>query len=392
MYKPEIEEILFAVNDYPGLETSMVFGPGLKPGSAAVQLKSREDPSTTTFIWDNFGSTYTGDYRWRINHLSNNSFGQADLIDANLIFTTSPQNSLYMDLAYEQPVINHRFIAGGGLELNSFDVGGNLSDLGINGESQDLFGFLRYFYRRNRVERLSAEAGVHLKSSVSKVRSTVDSEDKLTVLYVAGDYAGTSWSADGVFQTAHLKLSIGLPEFLGSMDSNGDENSGRTGGSEDYAGGDFTKLEYAYSRQYALSPLSALIFSFRGQTSSDLLTSMEQFSLGGPDNVRAYPVAEALMDKVNLLSLEWQVIASPEVSHGWTNNMQFALFFDYAKGVLNDPLKNDDASVKFSGFGGSVKLRPNPDLTMQATLAFDLGDEPSDNMSWPFYFSLNYEF
>ena len=34
VFKPDIEEALFALNNYPGLSSSMVFGPGLKPGSA----------------------------------------------------------------------------------------------------------------------------------------------------------------------------------------------------------------------------------------------------------------------------------------------------------------------------------------------------------------------
>jgi hemolysin activation/secretion protein len=392
VYKPEIEEILFAVNDFPGLQSSMVFGPGLEPGSAAIELKSTEDSSRTRVALDNHGSSYTGDYRWRLNHQQHNAFGQADLINTNLIMTSSPANSIYASLGYEQPVINHRFAAGGGLELNAFDVGGNLSDLGINGDSEDIYGFMRYYFNRNRSERLSIEAGLHLMSSVSKIGSDVDSKDELTVLYLAGDYAGTSWSGTDVFQTLHVELRIGVDDFLGSMDRNGNGKSGRIGGSEDFAGGGFTKLEYAYSRQYPLSPLSTLIFSLRGQTSSDLLTSMEQFSLGGPDNARAYPVAEALMDKVYVFSVEWQLTASPEVEHGWTNNMQFSVFFDYASGELNDPLKNDDAKVKFNGIGGSLGLHPFKDFSMNAILAFDLGDKPTGEMSWPFFFTLSYDF
>jgi hemolysin activation/secretion protein len=392
VYKPDIENILFTLNDFPGLSSSMVFGPGLEPGSAAIQLNATEVPSSTSFMFDNFGSVYTGENRWRINHRRNNTFGQADSLDLNLIVTTSPANSTYFDAAYEQPVIDYRFAAGGGFATNSFDVAGNLSDLGINGESQDMYGYMRYLFKRDRSQRLSAEAGMHLKSAVSKVRSTANSEDKLTVIYLSGDYAGTSWSSSGVFQTAKITLSFGLEGFLGSMDGTGNIKSGRKGGSGEFANGGFSKIEYAYTRQYALAPLQSLVFSFRGQNSSDLLTSMEQFSLGGPDTVRAYPVAESLMDSAYIFSVEWFAFASPDVAHTWTNNMQLSVFYDYAKGSLNDPLRNDIESVSYSGLGGSVQINPLKDLTMKATLAFDLGDKPSDNMSWPFYFNLKYDF
>ena len=78
---------------------------------------------------------------------------------------------------------------------------------------------------------------------------------------------------------------------------------------------DFTKLSFSYSRLQPLSELQSLIFTFRGQNSSDSLVSLEKFSLGGPDTVRAYPVAEALMDSVYLLSVEFMAFASPDILH-----------------------------------------------------------------------------
>jgi len=392
VYKPEIEESLLTLNDYPGLSSNMVFGPGLKPGSAAIQLNSKESPSITHLSFDNYGSIYTGENRWRVNHQRNNMMGQADLLDLNLIITTDPPNSQYMDVAYQQPVLQPHIIAGGGLSLNSFDVGGNLSGLGINGESQDIYGFMRYQFSRNRTEKKSATAGIHLKSSSSNVRSTLDSEDKLTVLYLSGDYAGTSWSSSGAYQTANLTLSLGLESFLGSMDGNGNGTSGRIGGSGQLAGGGFTKLEFSYSRAQKMSALQTLLFSFRGQLSSDLLTSLEQFSLGGPDTVRAYPVAEALMDQAYVFSVEWLAYASPDFQRDLLNKMQLSVFYDYATGTQNDPLQNEIESVSFSGFGGSIQIEPYKKFRMKAIMAFDLGDEPSDNMTLPFYISVNYDF
>jgi len=393
IHKPEVEEIIFTLNDYPGLSSSMVFGPGLKPGSAAIELKSSEVPSTTYLSFDNYGSNYTGENRLRLNHRQHNLLGQADLIDVNFLLTLSPANSKYISARYQQPVINSRFLAGGGLSYNLFDVGGNLSDLGINGESTNISGFMTYIHSRNREERMSLTLGLDLKSAVSKIQSTVDSEDKLSVVTLSGDYAGTSWSSSGVFQTANITLHLGLAEFLGSMDSNGNGQSARSGDSGALAGGDFTKLSYSYSRVYALGKgLQSLILSFRGQQSSDLLTSLEQFSLGGPGTVRAYPVAEALMDKVNLFSVEWMAYASPDIEQTWLNKLRLSLFFDWASGSLNDPLQNEIGSVSFSGLGGSINVEPFNAVKANVTLAFDTGDDPSDNMSLPFYFSLIYDF
>ena len=391
VYLPDIERAVFITNDFPGLNTSALFGPGLKPGSAAIQLNTLEDPSQGFVSFDNHGSFYTGEQRLRGNYVSNNLFGQADRLETNLIFTLDPQNGTYFDLAYVQPVLGYDFLAGGGYSWNTFDVGGNLADLQINGESTILNGYMTYLFRRKRSERMSATVDLSLKEAESRVINTVDSRDTLTVLSLQGLYQGTSWSASGAYQQLGVTLSLGLEDFLGSMGSD-DELSGRTGGSGDNAGGGFTKLNVDYLRISQIAELQRLVFKFSAQQSSDLLTSMEQFSLGGPDSVRAYPVAEALMDKAWLFSVEWHADASPATELDFLNRLQLYAFIDYAKGSLNDPLNNETGEVSFSGYGFGAQFEPYNKFKADIILAFDLGDEPSDNQSLPFYFSLRYDF
>ena len=355
-------------------------------------MSSEETPSAGFFSLDNYGSFYTGEQRLRANYQVNNFFGQADRLSTNLILTLDPQNSTYMDFAYEQPVLDYDYVAGGGYSLNSFDVGGNLADLGINGESSIINGYMSYIYRRQRSERMSATLDLSLKSAQSKILSTLDSQDKLTVLSLSGLYQGTSWSDSGAYQQLGVTLSLGLEGILGAMDSNGDGLSGRTGGSGNRASGGFSKINIDYLRLQKLAELQSLIFRASLQNSSDLLASMEQFSLGGPDSVRAYPVAEALVDNAWLLSVEWRAQASPDIPQTLLHNLQLFVFLDYAKGSLNDPLNNEINSVTFSGYGFGADVEPYRQFKARVQFAFDLGDPPSDSQSLPFYFSLRYDF
>lgn len=394
VFKENVEQVLFDLNNYPGLRANMIFGPGLKPGSSAIQLNVIETPSTTALSVDNYGSTFTGEYRYRIQHSRNNMFGQADKLDLNLILTASPANSLYYDVFYDQKyaLFGLPLRVGGGLKINSFDIGGNLSDLGINGDSSVIFGQAKYIYSQTRDEQITFTGGLHLKSSESKVQSTLDSKDNLTVITLAGDYAGRSWSSSDVFQTLNVTLSIGLPEFLGSMDSNGNEQSGRQGGSDAFAGGDFTKVAFNYTRTHFLSPLESLNFTFKGQLSSDLLSTTEQYSLGGVNSVRAYPVAESLMDKVYVGSVEWFIKTAPETSIFGLQDLKFSLFYDLAKGSLNDPLTNDVASVSYSGFGGSVEINPYKNAALKMSIGFITGDDETGEQSLPFYLNFTHAF
>jgi len=392
VFLDDIERVIFIANDLPGLGASALFGPGLKPGSAAIQVTTSEDPSSGFVSWDNYGSFYTGEQRLRLNYVRHNLLGNADRIDMNAMYNLDPQNGTYFDINYGQPVLNYDFNAGGGFIWNSFDVGGELEDLKINGETTIVNGHLTYFYKRKRNARMSATVDLALKESESLVINTTDSRDKLTVLSLQGLYQGTSWSGSGAYQQLAATLSLGLDEFLGSMDSDGDGMSGRTGGSGDFAGGDFTKLNIDYLHVKQLANLQSLTFKFSAQITSDLLTSLEQFALGGPDTVRAYPVGEALVDEVVLMNLEWRARASRHTPLNFLNGLQYLAFFDYADGSLNDPLNNEVDEVKFYDFGFGLEIEPYRKYRASITYAFDLGDEPSDNQSLPFYFNLQYDF
>jgi hemolysin activation/secretion protein len=392
IFLDNVENAVFIANDYPGMKANVLFGPGLEPGSAALQVNIKEETSDGYVTFDNYGSTFTGENRLRGNYQFYNLLGLADRLDLNGILTLQPQNSLYYDIAYQQPVLANRYLVGGSYNSNEFDVGGDLTDLGINGTSTALRGFMTRIMSRGRTARLTSTVDLSLKESTSRVVSSLNSRDKLAVIGTSANYAGTSWSSSSAYQQISAKLSIGLAGFLGSMDNNGDGLSGRRGSIQDRAGGDFTKINIDYLRVSQLTEFQSLLLRFSGQTTPDILTSMEQFSLGGPDTVRAYPVAEALVDKAWLVSVEWRADASPEIPQTWLNKLLFSVFYDYATGTLNEPLTNDFASVSLSGFGFGAQVQPFNKFTAKMLLAFDLGDEPSENQSMPFYFSLRYDF
>jgi hemolysin activation/secretion protein len=392
IFLDNVESAVFIANDYPGLDANVLFGPGLVPGSAAIQVNVKEEISNGYVTFDNYGSELTGENRLRGNYQFYNLLGKADRLDVNGIVTLSPQNSLYYDIAYQQPVMDSRYLVGGSFNANQYDVGGNLADLNIKGKSTILRGFMARTISRMRTSRITTTADLSLKSAESRVISTLVSRDKLTVIGASADYAGTSWSNSGAYQQISGRLSIGLADFLGSMDSSGNGLSGRRGTNQDRASGDFTKINFDYLRISQLTEFQSLLLRVSGQTTSDILSSVEQFSLGGPDTVRAYPVAESLVDKALLLSAEWRADASPDIPKNWLNKLQFSIFYDYAKGSLNDPLTNDIASVSLSGLGFGLQVVPFNKFTAKVQVAFDLGDEPLGSQSLPFYFSLKYDF
>lgn len=392
VYIRDVESAMYKLNDYPGLTASAVFGPGTQPGSAAIVMRTEEVASSNLISLDNYGSAFTGENRILYRHVSNNLFGNADLLALNLMGTFSPTNNQYADVLYVQPVFKSLFKVGGGAKVNFFKVGEELEDLDINGQSIIVNGFVDYKMIHTKLDQLSLVADLSLKSATSKVVDTVAAEDKLTVLRFDALYSGVDrwlWTAS---HEASASISVGLADFLGSMPSDGDGLSGRRGGSGQFAGGDFTKLNFAYSRLQPTFNLQSLLFRFQAQVTSDLLTSLEQYSLGGPYSVRAYPVAEVLVDNALFTSFEYILRASPDVKQTWLNNLQLSVYFDYASGDLNDPLINEPSSATLSGIGLGLQVEPFNKFRARIDFAKATGDEPSDLQSLPFYFSMEYRF
>src|SRR3546814_11300252 len=72
---------------------------------------------------------------------------------------------------------------------------------------------------------------------------------------------------------------------------------------------DFWSLRLSFVRMQYLTRSQRLYLKLNGQYSDDVLVPMEQFALGGPDSVRAYPISDALGDRGYHVAVEYQVDA-----------------------------------------------------------------------------------
>ncbi len=80
-----VENAVFIANDYPGLKATVLFGPGLKPDSAAVQVNIDEEISDGYITFDNDGSAFIGENRLRSNYQFYNLLGLSERLDFNAI-------------------------------------------------------------------------------------------------------------------------------------------------------------------------------------------------------------------------------------------------------------------------------------------------------------------
>jgi hemolysin activation/secretion protein len=140
----------------------------------------------------------------------------------------------------------------------------------------------------------------------------------------------------------------------------------------------FNKLSYALSRVQTLEPeTSKLQLSLTGQMASQNLNSAEQFYLGGPYGIRAYPVAQAGGSQGWLGSVEYQ--------HRLPENWTGVAFLDAGrvqqyKNTYTNWQGNTNAGNVYNLYGTGVSLRWGHDgVSVAATVAWKIGSNPLYN-------------
>lgn len=145
--------------------------------------------------------------------------------------------------------------------------------------------------------------------------------------------------------------------------------------------GSFSKINYNAGYLQPITRNWSLNATLRGQFAGKNLDSVERFSLGGPDAVRAYPVGEATGDEGWLLSLA----ATDKISDTLAANV----FFDTGGIRINhNTWANWNASntnlpntYQLSGLGVGIDWRFLSNALLTASVATPLGSNPGSDVN-----------
>lgn len=398
--KYEMERLLLLINDFPGFGVTGSFKKGTAPGTSDLQLLVQSQERLSGFIrYDNYGSEFTGDKRVLVGLTTNGLFGQVNQLNVQLLKTYSPKESDYYAIHFEQLVFDEATYIGVSYNTNDYNIGRGLQSLGIKGESEFSEIYLRRAFIKSREKNLYARFSLSTKEALSNSDTGEQlAKDELTVLGAQLIFDAIDERYNGI-NIADISYSRGLGDTLGSMKGSGDDNAGRRGGSGKYAGGDFDKWNLNFARVQSLPYEQSLIVKLNTQYSDDLLTSLEQFQLGGPNSVRAYPVSEYLSDKGYLLSLEWSV-GLPFIGHynafsgkKWRDIFNLSFFYDSTKGWINDPLPFQKDDISLEGYGLAIQLKEIYGFLGRFYMAKPMGNpEPSNDRDPQYYFEFSYHF
>lgn len=349
----KIEDALLTLQDYPGLSAVGVFQPGSEVGTADVLVRvSDENHFDFLARADNHGTRFTGEQRLLGEVTWNNPFGRADIMRLTALQTYEPDNSLFGALKYELPLGNPRHRVGVELTRNTFDVA-NLTSDAAGTEAGGISEIASLYYQKNfirtRALKVGGEVDLTRKQADTETFGTVISRDEIAVLGLEVNYENIDL-ASATISSAYARVDVGLeglgvPTIEELIENRNDPTvpgPSRIGLDRTPAGSDFAKLTFGYSWLKSLTVNQTLLARVNGQYTDDLLTNLEQFSIGGPSNVRAIPSSQFLTDSGAFASVEWGIRApgfadAPAFGNrSWGEVLRFTVFYDFAYGRYAD--------------------------------------------------------
>jgi hemolysin activation/secretion protein len=399
--KDTIESALLTLTNYPGVTAFGVLGAGHDIGTTNLTLRVQsEDRFHIESVTDNYGTQYAGEYREQVTLTFNDLLGQADRLRLTGLYGANSfsgsAHGAYGGIDYQIPI----FTPDNSLHLvhltNAYNVGeeaANVTTSGSNGKTHiDEIGFIHEF-ARTRLGSASIGLAFNVKSATFDAPPSVLYDDKLTTARLDAQWERIDTRFRGVNRVT-VSYTHGFNDLLGALgayDPNApavDSHVSRLG-----ASGEFNKINIQLQRLQRITQYTSLVLRVDGQYTSDPLVSLEQFSMGGPDSVRAYPVAEVLAEKGGVASLELTAgapgFAGRPAFGGatWGQVLQFSLFVDYADGQLNSPLSGtQERSTHLAGAGGAVQFSLPGHFFSRLDLAVPLTHRDASNGRHTQYF------
>lgn len=403
VHRSSLENALLVLSDYPGVSIESSLAPGTEPGTTQLALRVvDETPFTTRISADNYGDAESGRYRLTLSGQYNNPTDKADVLSGMVRTSLFPANTFSTRLDYRLPLDSLDLVGPpvawdntdwtAGFRLNRFNVGGDLEALDINGQSSEYRTAFERTLHHTRDERLVAHTALSKKFSESDQSDAALWRDNLTVLNLGGHWQRTDDFLGGGFSRLSASVDQGLGAFLGGMEADGDADSSRQGASGDKAGGAFTKWRLSGERVQAFA---GQFFSIRTeiQYSPDLLTSLEQYSIGGPGTVRGFPVADLTADSILQFNLEYYGLSyAPRLTLP-ISQLKLASYWDMAWGTYNDALPNEEAYPSAMGVGVYTRFVLAEDFTALLDVGMPIGSQqPTDGSGFQITFNISRTF
>ncbi|MGH8053074.1 MAG: ShlB/FhaC/HecB family hemolysin secretion/activation protein [Stenotrophomonas sp.] len=366
--KAELDRALLYARDLPGVSVTSVLQPGQNEGETDIILVATDSthPYEISAGLSNHGTDSTGKYRAELGVSAFNALGAGDVLAASVGYGLNPADSWQAALSLSIPssqVDGLSAIAGisrSEMELNS----GPFAALGINGPTTQFYAGSDWkFIQRTDLQVQASARLIHEQSRLDGLGMEL-SRHAFNVVD-----AGLS-----LRHTDRRWRGINLAQL--SVRKSFDDQSSPMNWLYPAHDAYFWVSRLTAARLQALPANQRLLLRGSAQFTDDALTPMEQFSVGGPTSVRAYPLSAALGDRGVQATFEYQLSApgfadtpSPFNGRRWGDLLELSLFYDWGRtSPASDNRRLGILPTTLEGAGIAVGLH----LPWQPALKLDL--------------------
>lgn len=373
-----LTETSMLINELPAISSRIVLEPGEKPGGTRAVIEVQEGK-----LWglsldaDNAGSYGTGYYRTGASLELYSPLHLGDRLDLRFQ-TSTTADTQNLRLGYAVPLGSSGVRADLSYSWVGYHLGRSYESLDANGMAHDIGLTINLPFIRSRALVLNGTIGMAGKMLEDRLDAYQQLNKRHSIAgqlgmngYLVDDLLGSD--ASSFFSLQYTAGSLGFDD---QATEDADQHS--TMGLQTRDG--YSKLSYSLGRTQNLTAGFSLYAGLNGQWVDKNLDSSEQFSLGGPNAVRAYPVGEASADWGMLTTAELRYLLSKLGPLPGT--IQLSGFVDYGYARIDAlPLNGDQGNTRYlSGAGFAVNWFNAGDFLAKTSVAWRISDPPtSDN-------------
>ncbi|HFD7737796.1 MULTISPECIES: ShlB/FhaC/HecB family hemolysin secretion/activation protein [Serratia] len=356
---PPLERSLLLLNDTPGVKINSILTPGTQPGTTDWQINALPGPWFSGSLQaDNYGDTYTGQYRGGAAFSVNSPLRLGDLLDLRLL--SSNKHQRYYRAAYQLPIGPLSTRVGVAHSYMNYRLGKDFSELQAHGNASISSAFISQPLLRSRTLNVNTQ----LQFDGKALRDDIDLFDnrnrKRIDLWTAEVSANMQDRLFGGGQSAaSLAYSVGNLHI-------GDPRARQWDRLTAAAEGQFSKLTLSALRLQNLNDSLQLYAQFNAQWAPGNLDSSEKFNIGGPYGVRAYAPGSGNGD------LGWQ--SSLELRYALRAGWQLSPFIDHGQVRINKQPWTQEKNVAHMSAGGAALAWRGASHQVSLTVAWPLSD------------------
>lgn len=349
----QMESALRRINDLPGVRVRGSFSPGENVGETRLNLATLEEKSwTSSILMDNHGSETTGETRIFATTEWFDLWDKGHRFVLGILRSEGPDSTTFGIGEYEWPVTSDgRGKLKASISTNEFSVTRLATLPEIVGETDNYSLTGTYDFIRGRTQNLRASAVYTQKDVLFQVGelATLSTDQVIDSFAVFADY-NQLWDDRLLLFSGRLGIDQGHVV-------SGEVNDQST---------NFTKVLFNANllKRFSINNwLTKEVSNFNfvtkvnAQYAEQFMSSVEQFSLGGPNGVRAFGVSDVSVDSGIYMGFELYFDTGfIPVENLGMDPLKPYLFYDYAYGVSRGIAGNSDRDARIKGYGLGVRL------------------------------------